>query len=212
MTCSSQSTNVFPVANGSLPANETIPDRDAWLFYLAQNMFNETHFDNSATLQMARQTVESCPEWDLTCQDTHQIFANQTNLGICSLYPNITGDSSNSTVVPAVKSLLPTCLIGYCALTPACSQTEFCTSSSFLTASGDLSFQGVGDCWYTICTTYDPHVNSDFGGIGVCGFLHGQKDLLLIQIADYFLPDADNYCITRFCDFGHRSCAQILQI
>lgn len=223
MACLSPSSALFPIANSSIPANETVYPEYAWEVYLTLNSSGlSTYFNASATLELARRDVESCPGWDLTCQNSSQIFANQIFLGVCTLYPNITGEASSDqqnfsrpkdpAVIPAIKSVIPTCLISYCALIPACSQSQFCTSSQFFTATGDLSSNGVGDCWSTICGTLDPHVNSDFGGIGVCGFQNDREGRLLTIAVDDLVLDANGNCVTRFRLLVRSSCARILPI
>lgn len=177
MACSSPLTTLFPIANASLAANETLPATFAWQAYFADSSSRiGALFDTSATLELARQNVESCPIWDVVCQNASQIFTNQTLLAVCSLYTNISfgisdgqldGSRFSTAVIRATNSIIPTCLISYCAMIPTCSQTQFCTSSSLHKTTGGLSSQGVGHCWSGICRNFRPYVNSDFGGVGV---------------------------------------------
>ncbi|MCJ1269855.1 hypothetical protein MMC22_009748 [Lobaria immixta] len=90
-----------PVANLSLPANETRTEDAAWAVYLGNYSsedtphFNSALFNETATLEVVRDSLESCREWDNVCQDPSQIFANPVSLGICSLYPNSTAMIKN---------------------------------------------------------------------------------------------------------------------
>ena len=140
MACSSPSPGLSPILNPLLSADLVLDTGFAWLMYLVIDPA-DSPYNNSATLELARQSIESCPGWDLTCQNSSQIFTNQTFLGICSLYPNVTGQIGNDhenvsrpkdpAIIPAIKSIIPTCLISYCAVIPTCSQTDYCTSSVF---------------------------------------------------------------------------------
>ena len=175
MDCIPRASALIPVANASLPANETTfsPPDFAWIAYLVKDPSDGPLFNDSATLEVARHSLESCREWDNVCQDPSQIFVNPTNLGVCLLYPNLTAavnDSPGRTAATqGIESLITTCLISYCALGLLCSSyATNCSTSSLITASGHLSSQGVGRCWSDICKNLYPYVNSDIGGVGVC--------------------------------------------
>ena len=181
MSCGPGWSAISPVANASLPANETSwidPVGFGWMLYLAQYGFDSgLNFNYSATSDLVRQDLNSCREWDDTCQDSSQIFATASHLGFCSLYPNLTSaiidDSDHDSAVRAVQSSVSTCLISYCALMGSSCSSSNCTVSSLLTASGGLSGQAVGRCWLDICTSFIgiSRVNPDIGGKGV-----GQTD------------------------------------
>lgn len=93
MTCIVGPSSLFPIANASLPINETIPSFVAWEYYLYDSPFETSLlFDDSATLEATHHSIQTCREWNNICQDSSQMFKNQTNLRVCSLYPNLTSD------------------------------------------------------------------------------------------------------------------------
>ena len=196
MTCTEGPSSLLPIANASLLINETIPSAFAWGYYLYDSSLETSSlFDDSATLEATRHSLQTCREWDNICQDSSQIFKNQTNLGVCSVYPNLitdVNDLGRTAALRAVKSIIPTCLISYCALQPSCSSSPpICTISSLFNADGDLSRQGVGRCWYHICMNYYPSVNTDIAGVGVGRPDDHFNNYLLTALVDHLLLDAD---------------------
>ena len=196
MTCVVGPSSLFPIANASLPINETISSTFAWGDYLYDSPLETSlFFDDSATLEATRHSLQTCREWNNICQDPSQIFKNQTNLAVCSMYPNLTTDVvdlGRSAAVQAVKSIIPTCLINYCALQPLCfSDPRNCTISSLFNADGHLSRQGVGRCWSNVCWTFIPSVNADIAGVGVGRPDDHVSDHLLTALDDDLLLDAD---------------------
>ena len=172
MTCVFGPSSLLPIANASLPINETISSSFAWEYYLYDSPLETSPlFNDSATLEATRHSLQTCGEWHNICQDSSQIFKNQTNLAVCSLYPNLTTDANDlgrTPVLHGIDSIIPTCLISYCALQPSCSSDpKNCTISSLFNADGDLSRQGVGRCWLHICSNFHPSVNTDIAGVGV---------------------------------------------
>lgn len=200
-----------PVANLSLPVNSTWFTDLEWMAYLSNYSSEGTpgshgvRFNETATLELVRDNLESCREWDTVCQDPSQIFANGVNLVICSLYPNSTAMINNGSgydaAVQVINSIIPTCLISYCALNPLChSQFGNCMVGNLLTADGHLSGEGVGRCWLYMCP--DPYlsVDQDIGGVGVSQSFKCLEHHLLTALDDRVISHAGIDCA-----FGHGS-------
>ena len=140
-------------------------------------------FQAFSILDSTQQDIKYCHLWDRLCQNPWHIFENLPLLTVCSLYSNITQQITdgrlgsnwtaagfswqNTATIQTTRNVIPTCLISYCALIPECSSRSTCLVNSFYTSSDILSGQGVADCLQDICEHFQPHVNLDFGGIGV---------------------------------------------
>lgn len=204
MDCILGSSPLLPFSNASLLANGT--SFDAWIVYFARDYLRrETLFDDSATLGSITHTLQACHEWDNVCQDPSQMFANPTNLAVCSLYSNLTTTvSSRPGHVTAPKDLgymVTTCLVSYCALDPWCSSNATsCSASSLITESGQLSSQGMGRCWWDFCYNSRPYVNSDIGGVGVSQpNKNPAYDLLTASVAHLILDATSNRSSRPYC-------------
>lgn len=224
MDCVQRSSALIPVANASFPANATLfyyPSL-VWRAYLSNSQLSE-QFDNTTTLESVRQSLESCGEWDNACQNPSQIFINLTNLGVYSLYPDLTtklnASIGRTTATQGIDSVISTCLISYCALEPSCSShSTSCSTNTLITQSGLItrdgpSFsQGVGRCWRDICCLFFPSVNPDIGGVGVSQSTSQLEYHLLIISVDHLLIDADCYCPASTCSLGNLPSAKNLPV
>jgi hypothetical protein len=106
----------------------------------------------------------------------------------CLLYPNVTRHVRDGTLpanltdigfaVPgnintenllsrSLQSHIPTCLVSYCASQPDCASTFACNVGNLLTSNGNLSAQGVANCWQTLCSLNVQALDADIAGIGV---------------------------------------------
>ena len=197
MDCVQQSLPPAPVTNASLLAYETYIRPVDWSIYLGEYS-TLTIFNDSATREVARQSLESCREWDDICQDPRQVFATATNLGVCSLYHNLTtavDDTAKRTAtIQRTETVIPTCLISYCAQETLCSSDAAtnCTTASLISTDGHLSSQGVGRCWREICYDFSLKVNPDIGGLGVRRPTGHSVSHLLTVLVGYLLFDADD--------------------
>ena len=129
------------------------------------------------------QDITRCGFWPNFCQQPFELFASPPLLAVCASFANITQQivegqtDSNWTqanfvpeanaTVRATQNLIPSCLIGYCALIPGCSSKMSCLVNDLFTSNGTLSGQGIASCWRDICDNFAPYVDKDFGGIGV---------------------------------------------
>lgn len=202
-------TNNLPITNVTLPAIDLNPLESTWPYYLGQYP-NLAIFNESATEEAARQAVLLCREWDDVCQDPKQLFASSTNLGVCSLYHNLTTAVEETTsriatvAIQRTETVIPTCLITYCAQERLCSlrTTTNCTTASIISTNGHLSSQGVGRCWAEICESLRPYVNQSIAGLGVRQTMAHSRSRLLTVLVNYFVSYADhnrvlNICISR---------------
>ena len=142
-----------------------------------------TFFQHISVWDAEGRDIKYCNEWSAWCSDLSTIFKSGIFLTTCSLYPNVTRDISNGQLsanwttagfnpsetglISGLHSQIPSCLISYCALIPACAATQQCLNANLYTFDGSISGAGIRACWVEICLNWDPHVNSDFGGIGV---------------------------------------------
>ena len=168
MNCISRSPALIPVADSSVSPSKISFNEFAWMAYLAKDSSKSiARFNDSATLSVARNSLESCREWDRICQNPTQIFAAPDNLAMCSLYLETT--TTRNAATTEIQSAISTCLISYCALAPLCSTdaTTRCNASSLITSDGYLAPHSVGRCWTDICYTFPLSVNSDIAGVGV---------------------------------------------
>ena len=217
MDCTSLSPIPSPVAKSLMPSRKTSFDEGlnefSWMAYLARDLSSGIElFNDSATKDVARQSLESCREWNSVCQDPSRIFAAPHNLAVCSLYPELT----TTEIVPSleIQSTISTCLISYCALEPLCSTDAAtdCSVGSLITSDGLLSSYGVGLCWSDICNNFPTFVNSDIAGVGVSQYNHHVERDPLTTLADSLILDADRDRIVSFRnprDLQSASCLSI---
>ena len=164
-------------------------------------------FNDSATQEVVRRSLESCREWDYICQDPKQLFATATNLGVCSLYHNLTAAVSktdkHTVAIQRTETVIPTCLVSYCAQETLCSSdtTTNCSIGSLISTNGHLSRHGVGRCWHEICYNFNVNVNPDIGGLGVRRSPTTPCPNLLTVLVDYLLSHANNNRTLGLCDF-----------
>ena len=193
----------------SLPAYETVfrPAEAAWPWYFGEYP-TVAIFNESATREVARRSLESCRKWDDICQNPRQVFANATNLGVCSLYHNLTTAINDTTkrtaAIQRTETVIPTCLISYCAQETLCSSyaATNCNTASLISTDGHLSSRGVGRCWHEICYKFSPYVNPDIGGLGVRRPTGHSMSHLLTVLDDYLLSNADNNRTLGLCILG----------
>jgi len=105
----------------------------------------------------------------------------------CLLYPNVTRNILNGTlsviqgntnltavgftsldIASSIRSIYSTCLPTYCASDPGCAAANVCDVGNLLTSGYELSAQGVGNCYDTLCSGNVAVPNADLAGIGVC--------------------------------------------
>ena len=195
---------LVPVAKSLMPPGKAHVSEYAWKAFLAKDSSNGTTiFNDSATMDVARHSLESCREWDSICQYPSRMFASPHNLAICSLYPEIL--TTENTVASEIQSTISTCLISYCALSPRCATdaTTSCSVSGLITPDGYLSSQDVGYCWEVICDYFPTFVNSDIAGVGVSQSYSQLGHDLLTALAGNLILDADGNRIIGFCYFRY---------
>ena len=124
--------------------------------------------------------------WTDYCSFAGGVFLGYGPFLGCLLYPNTTRNiqdgtlptnltdvgfsTSNETansVSSYLRSIYPTCLSVYCASQDECAATAACDVGNLLTDGYELSAQGVGNCWQTLCSLDVEIVNPDVAGIGV---------------------------------------------
>lgn len=158
----------------------------SWPIYFGSTNSSQdigTFFQHFSVWDSEGRDIKYCKEWSNWCSDLTTIFKGDVFLLFCSLYPNITRGISNGQLganwsqagfnpsdtglIRGLNSQIPSCLISYCALIPDCAATPHCLNANLYTSDGDISGTGMRTCWEEICMDWIPHVNSDFGGIGV---------------------------------------------
>lgn len=85
-----------------------------------------------------------------------------------TLDTNLTADFTSLDVASSLRSIYSTCLPTYCAADPDCAAASVCDVGNLLTSGYELSAQGVGNCYYTLCSGNVAVLNADIAGIGVC--------------------------------------------
>jgi hypothetical protein len=128
--------------------------------------------------------------WTAECSTPGAPFGEIARFVGCLLYPNVTrsllngtlpvisGDTDNINLTSvgftspdlglSLRSIYSTCLPTYCASVSECAATDFCDVGNLLSSSFELSAQGVGQCYNSICSRDVTPPNPDIARIGVC--------------------------------------------
>jgi len=158
----------------------TAPDASTHIFEFLSDLNLQGFFNTPGVLE------SSVLNWTDFCSNPSFVFLGYDGFLGCLLYPNVTrnvrdgilpanlsdvGFSPPNTTANAVsrevRSIIPTCLVAYCASQPVCAASSTCNVGNLFTNNYQLSAQGVGECWQSLCSLNVQSVNSDIAGIGV---------------------------------------------
>ena len=196
----------------------TAPDASTHIFdFLSDPLYHGSHGWDTSDGQVTN--------WTEYCSSPAGVFIGYGPFLGCLLYPNTTRNirdgtlpsnltdvgftTSNQTADTTsryLRSLVPMCLSAYCASQSDCAATSACDFGNLLTDGHELSAQGVGNCWSTMCSSGLQLVNPDIAGVGVCIVSlidSGPTTLRLIQdfsrpcLDSIVIPPSKHHCFSR---------------